>query len=106
MMMTIMIMMMMIIMLMIMMMMMMIVMMMIMVKMMMLLMMMMSIKLTFLGKDVYRQKFEEVPKENSNVCFTNETCLTDISDVVESHSADSTKANDPQGVYLCNKNIQ
>ncbi|XP_060596181.1 uncharacterized protein LOC132750256 [Ruditapes philippinarum] len=55
------------------------------------------------GKDVYRQTFEEVPEENSNVCFTNETCLTDISDVVESHSADSTRANDPQGDNMCNK---
>ncbi|XP_060608309.1 uncharacterized protein LOC132760349 [Ruditapes philippinarum] len=60
------------------------------------------------GKDVYRQTFEEVLEENSNVCFTNETCSTDISDVtgadvVESHSADSTRANDPQCDNMCNK---
>ncbi|XP_060608310.1 uncharacterized protein LOC132760350 [Ruditapes philippinarum] len=55
------------------------------------------------GKDVYRQTFEVVSEENSNVCFTNETCSTDISDVVESHSADSTRANDPQGDKMCNK---
>ncbi|XP_060608333.1 uncharacterized protein LOC132760365 [Ruditapes philippinarum] len=55
------------------------------------------------GKDVYRQTFEEVPKENWNICFTNETCSTDISDVEESHSADSTRANEPQGDNMCNK---